>query len=526
MEFHLSSSSTLTAILFVTVIAFLLQILNRKRVNKEPPRAKGAWPIIGHLHLLGGSNLPHHVLSDMADKYGPIFTIKLGVHQALVVSNAEIAKDCYTTNDKAFASRPKSTAAEIMGYNYALIGLAPYGDYWRKVRKMLTLEVFSQRRVEMIEHVRVSEVKASMKDMYETWLKNKESEGFDMVKMELSGWFGSMILNVVLRILSGKRLPLNHKEGIRSRKAVRDFFELLGAFVVSDFVPFLEVFDIGGYKKKMKVAGQEMDNILEGWLQERKREKASGQNQHEGNQVFIDVLISILQDASEEDFPGHDHDTVIKASCLAILIAASDSMAVTLTWALSLLLNNPKTMKNIQDEIDEHVGRNRLVQQSDTKKLVYLQAVIKETLRLHPPGPLSVPHESTEDCVVSGYNIPKGTRLLVNLYKLHRDPNVWSDPYEFQPERFLTTQKDIDLRGNHFELLPFSSGRRMCPGIFFALESLSLALASVLQQFTVTKTSDEPIDMTEGVGLTTDRATPLEVLIAPRLSYNMYSTDA
>ncbi|KAM0032763.1 putative cytochrome P450 [Helianthus debilis subsp. tardiflorus] len=191
----------------------------------------------------------------------------------------------------------------------------------------------------------------------------------------------------------------------------------------------------------------------------------------------------------------------------AILIAASDSMAVTLTWAISLLLNNPKTMKNIQDEIDEHVGRNRLVQQSDTKKLVYLQAVIKETLRLHPPGPLSVPHESTEDCVVSGYNIPKGTRLLVNLYKLHRDPNVWSDPYEFQPERFLTTQKDIDLKGNHFELLPFSSGRRMCP-------------------FTVTKTSDEPIDMTEGVGLTTDRATPLEVLIAPRLSLNMYSTDA
>ncbi|XP_076919605.1 demethylepipodophyllotoxin synthase-like [Bidens hawaiensis] len=201
-------------------------------------------------------------------------------------------------------------------------------------------------------------------------------------------------------------------------------------------------------------------------------------------------------------------------------------MAVTLTWALSSLLNNPSTMKIVQDEIDEHVGRERLVEQSDTKKLVYLQAVIKETLRLHPPGPLSLPHESMEDCVVSGYNILKGTRLLVNLWKLHRDPNVWSNPYDFQPERFLTSQKNIDIKGNHFELLPFSSGRRMCPGVFFALEALPLTLASVLQQFMITKTTEEPIDMTEGMGLISSKATPLEVLIAPRLSLNMYSESA
>lgn len=312
-----SSSTVVTAILFVTVIAFLL--LKRKRVNKlEAPRVKGAWPIIGHLPLLAGSKLPHHVLSDMADKYGPIFTMKLGAHQVLVVSNAEMAKECYTTNDKSFASRPKSMAAEIMGYNYALVGLAPYGDYWRKVRKMLTLEVLSQRRVEMLEHVRVSELKASLKDMYETWLRNKETEGSDMVKMEMTQWLTSMILNVVLRILSGKRFPVNNEEGTRTHKAVRDFFELLGTFVVSDFVPFLDVFDIGGYKQKMKVAGKEMDGILEGWVKEHKRERASGIKQQEGNQVFIDVIISILEKASEDDFPGHDHDTVIKAACLVI----------------------------------------------------------------------------------------------------------------------------------------------------------------------------------------------------------------
>ncbi|KAI7746938.1 hypothetical protein M8C21_020667 [Ambrosia artemisiifolia] len=210
----------------------------------------------------------------------------------------------------------------------------------------------------------------------------------------------------------------------------------------------------------------------------------------------------------------------------ALITAGSDTTSVTLTWALSLLLNHPNVLKTAQDEIDEHVGRDRLVEESDIKNLVYLDAIIKETLRLYPAGPLSVPHESMEDCVVSGYNIPKGTRLLVNLWKIHRDPNIWLDPYEFKPERFLTSQKDIDPKGNHFELLPFSSGRRMCPGVFFALQVLPLTLATVIQQFVVSKPSNEPIDMSESSGLTTGKATPLEVLIAPRLSDKTYHVSA
>ena len=149
------------------------------------------------------------------------------------------------------------------------------------------------------------------------------------------------------------------------------------------------------------------------------------------------------------------------------------------------------------------------------KNLIYLDAIIKETLRLYPAAPLSAPHESTEDCIVSGYNIPKGTRLLVNLYKMHRDPNIWQDPLEFRPERFLTTQKDIDFKGKHYDLLPFGSGRRMCPGVFFALHALHFTLATLIQQFVLKKPSNEPIDMRECSGLTTSKATPLEVLLPP-----------
>ncbi|XP_076939788.1 cytochrome P450 CYP82D47-like [Bidens hawaiensis] len=524
----LSFSPTVTSILVVLVTAFMLQTLKRLKIikttkNRAAPQAKGAWPIIGHLHLLGGSRLPQHVLGDMADKHGPIFTIKLGVHHVLVVSSGEVAKECFTTNDKAFASRPKSKAAEIMGYNYAMFGLGPHGDYWRNVRKIIMLEILSQKRVEMLGHVHVSEVRASVKDIYGTWLMNKDSEGLDnMVKVDMKQWFGNLVFNVLVRIVSGERFQDNDEEGARFQNAVRRFMELLGAFVVSDFILFTNGLDLGGYEKEMKMAAKEMDSVIEGWLNKRK----SGEEKQEGDQVFMDVLVSVLQDSSKEDFPGHDHDTIIKATCLSIIIAGSDTTAVTLTWALSLLLNNPKALSTAQDEINEHVGRNRLVEESDINNLAYLDAIIKETLRLYPAGPLSVPHESVEDCIVSGYNIPKGTRLLVNLWKIHRDQNTWSDPCEFKPERFLTSQKDIDLKGKHFELLPFGSGRRMCPGVSFSLQVLRVTLANVIQQFVMHKPSNEPIDMSEGSGITASKATPLEVLLAPRLSLKMYLDSA
>uniref|UniRef100_A0A251RXK8 Putative cytochrome P450 n=1 Tax=Helianthus annuus TaxID=4232 RepID=A0A251RXK8_HELAN len=346
MEFHVLFSTTVISIFAFLVIAFLLQILRRKRINivkkraapqEKAPQAKGSWPIIGHLHLLGGSRPPQQVLGDMADKYGPIFTIKLGIHQVLVVSSGEVAKECFTTHDKVFASRPKAKASEIMAYNYAMFGLAPYGDYWRQVRKIVMLEVLSQRRVEMLGLVRFLEVRASTKDLYEAWLMKKESEGSDMVQVDMKQWFGNLVFNILVRIISGKRYQLNDEEGVRFQKVARKLFELLGAFVVSDYIPFTNRFDIGGYEKEMKMTGKEMDNIIEGWLKNRKREKESGQQQ-EGDQFFMDVLISILQDASKEDFPGYDHDTVIKATCLAMITAGSDTTSVTLTWALSLLL--------------------------------------------------------------------------------------------------------------------------------------------------------------------------------------------
>lgn len=205
-----------------------------------------------------------------------------------------------------------------------------------------------------------------------------------------------------------------------------------------------------------------------------------------------------------------------------IIAGATDTTTVTITWALSLLLNNREALKKVQDELDEEVGKERLVSESDITKLVYLQGVVKETLRLYPAGTLSGAREFTEDCTLGGCHIPAGTRLILNLWKLHRDPRVWSEPLEFRPERFLSSHMDVDVKGQHFELIPFGGGRRACPGISFALQMTHLAIAALLQAFDVTTPSNAAVDMTATFGLTNIKTTPLEVLLKPRLSPSLY----
>ena len=209
-------------------------------------------------------------------------------------------------------------------------------------------------------------------------------------------------------------------------------------------------------------------------------------------------------------------------SIQGLISGGADSTTVMLTWALSLLMNNRHVLKKVQEELDFHVGKERQVDESDIAKLAYLQAIVKETLRLYPAAPLSGVREFTEDCTVCGYHISKGTRLMVNLWKIQRDPAIWVDPSEFRPERFLTTHKDFDVKGRHLGLIPFGAGRRLCPGIVFGVQMLHLVLARLLHGFGLSTPGTGPVDMTESAGLTNMKATPLEVLIAPRLASNLY----
>lgn len=181
-------------------------------------------------------------------------------------------------------------------------------------------------------------------------------------------------------------------------------------------------------------------------------------------------------------------------------------------WAFSLLLNHAHVLKKVQNEIDNHVGNNRLVDESDMANLPYLRCIINETLRLYPPAPFLVPHESSNDCVVGGYNIPRGTMLLVNQWAIHHDANLWSDPDKFIPERF----ERIDGKPDEFRFMPFGFGRRSCPGEGLAKRVIGLTVGLLIQCFDWERINEEMVDMTESPGLTMPKAQPLVVKCRPR----------
>ncbi|XP_021766096.1 cytochrome P450 CYP82D47-like [Chenopodium quinoa] len=488
-----------------------------------PPEPSGSWPFIGHLPLLGRS-LPHISLGKLADKYGPIFMIRLGVHRTLVVSTAEMAKECLGTNDKVFLNRPYTTFIEHLGYNSLMMGFSPYGPYWREMRKIVVTELLSSHRLEMSKHVRLSEVRSVIKGTHDSFLvKKNSSPDFDNnVLVDMKQWFSDINLNTSVRLIAGKSLKEFYKgeeEYNMCIKALRDFFDLGGAFVPADALPYLRWLDIGGYEKSMKKVAKEIDHVAQGWLDEH-RTRRLFEDQGKEKQDFIDVMLGIF-DTGLNTPSRIEADRIIKANSMALLLAGADTTAVTLTWTLSLLMNNRESLKKAQAEIDYHVGKERKVDESDLKKFVYLQAVLKESMRIYPAAPL-LTRESIADCTVGGYQILTGTQLYVNMYKIHRDPELWPDPLDFRPERFLTTHIDYDVRGQNFDLIPFGSGRRICPGISFALQMTQFTLANLLHGFDISSISDEAVDMTESLGITNLKATPLEVCLKPRLPDHVY----
>lgn len=207
-----------------------------------------------------------------------------------------------------------------------------------------------------------------------------------------------------------------------------------------------------------------------------------------------------------------------------LIAGGTDSSSVTVEWAISELLRKPEVMAKATEELDRVIGPGRWATEKDMPSLPYLDAIVKETMRLHPVSPLLTPRVSREDTTVNGYDIPKGTMVFVSIWSITRDPSLWDKPEEFMPERFLGS--NIELKGQNFELLPFGTGRRMCPGYILGLKVIHLSLANLLHGFSwslpdgVTK---EDISMDEIFGLTTPRKFPLQAVVKPKLPAHLYA---
>lgn len=211
--------------------------------------------------------------------------------------------------------------------------------------------------------------------------------------------------------------------------------------------------------------------------------------------------------------------------------AGTDTSSSTVEWAIAELIRHPSILAQVQQELDAVVGRDRLVTELDLSQLTYLQAVVKETFRLHPSTPLSLPRMAAESCEINGYHIPKGATLLVNVWAISRDPAQWTDPLEFRPERFLPggEKPNADVKGNDFEVIPFGAGRRICAGMSLGLRMVQLLTASLVQAFNwdlQPGLMPEKLNMDEAYGLTLQRAEPLIVHPRPRMAQHVYRASA
>ncbi|KAG6743505.1 hypothetical protein POTOM_052201 [Populus tomentosa] len=295
-------------VLVCMIIWRILSTTHKRNKTLPPPEPSGAWPLIGHLRILNSQIPFFRTLGDLADKHGPVFSIRLGMRRTLVISSWESVKECLKTNDRKFLNRPSFAASKYMGYDDAFFGFHPYGEYWLEMRKIATQELLSNRRLELLKHVRVSEIETCIKELHTTCSNGS-------VLVDMSQWFSCVIANVMFRLIAGKRYCSGiGKDSGAFGGLIKEFFYLGGVFVISDLIPFTKWMDLQGHVKSMKRVAKELDHVVSGWLVEHLQRREEGRVRKE-EKDFMDVMLESLAVGDDPIF-GYKRETIVKGTAL------------------------------------------------------------------------------------------------------------------------------------------------------------------------------------------------------------------
>ncbi|CAM0912323.1 unnamed protein product [Alopecurus aequalis] len=500
-------------VLAVALLFLFLKATSRRSPKYNLPPGPKPWPVIGNFNLIGA--LPHRSIYELSKKYGPLMHLRFGSFPVIIGSSVDMARFFLKTQDVLFVDRPKTASGKYTTYNYGDITWSPYGAYWRQARRICLTQLFSPRRLALMEHIRADEVRALVCGLFAASGR----------AVHLSRDHMSMVsMNVITRMVMGKRLFVEGAaEGpVPSLQVFRwmldELFLLNGVLNIGDWIPWMAWMDLQGYVRRMKKVGKMFNALMEHVLDEHSGEHQRGEG--EVARDMVDVLMEIADDPALEVQFGR---VGVKAFTQDLIAGGTESSAVTVEWAMSELLRKPAVFGTATEELDRVVGRGRWVTEKDIPNLPYIEAILKESMRMHPIVPLLTPRVAREDAAVGGYDVPKGARVLINVWAIGRDPELWDAPEEFMPERFLGSK--MDVKGQDLELLPFGSGRRMCPGYNLGLKVVYLSLANLLHGFTwrlpdgMTK---EELSMEEVFGLSTIRKYPLQVIAEPKLPAHLY----
>ncbi|XP_028807284.1 geraniol 8-hydroxylase-like [Neltuma alba] len=468
-----------------------------------PPGPPGL-PLIGNLLSLDPEL--HKQFTSLSQTYGPIFSLRLGPRYGVVVSSPSIARQVLRDHDVIFANHDVPAAVRVATEGASDILWTPYGSEWRMLRKVFVQWMVSNYTLDSVHMLRRKEVRKMVGYLY-------GRVGF---QVNIGEQMFLTVLNVITSMIWGGTVEEGGDEraivGAELRKVVADFTELLGKPNISDFFPGLVKFGLQGVEKQMGSLVQRFDQIFEKILRQRlKMNKESGNK--EDSKDFLDFLLKLKDDENAKLPLTMAH---IKGLLMDMVVGGTDTSANTMEFAMAEIMSNPDVMKRIRQELESVAGQDNVVEESHIHKLPYLLAVVKETMRLYPVVPLLVPHCPSETITVGGYKIPKGSRVFVNVWAIHRDPSVYDNPLDFNPSRFLDSKPDF--RGNDFRYLPFGSGRRICAGITLAEKNLLYSLAILMHSFDWKVPPGQKLDISEKFGTVLKKKTPLVAIPTPRLS--------
>ncbi|KAL1538030.1 salviol synthase-like [Salvia divinorum] len=391
---------------------------------------------------------PHRLFRDLAAAHGPLMHLQLGELHFLIVSSAEFAKEAMRTHDTNFANRPLMLASEELAYNSTGITFSPYGDYWRQLRKICTVELLGGRRVRSFRRIREEESMNTCR-----WIASRRGSAIDLSeRLYLSSF------DVVVRAA----VKANAKERKIMVSTFMESVKLASGFLMADLYPSVKLLPlITGARFKIRRIRREVDEVLDGIIEQHRAAGDDGDDaKFEG---FLDILLKFEKD-------GTLTTDNVKAVLVDIFIAGTDTSAATIEWAMSELIRNPSKLIKAQQEVRKVFdNEGSYIDEDKFHDLKYLKLIIKETLRLHPPAPLLIPKFNSQRCEINGYEI------------LGRDPEYWNDAEMFIPERFEESSNDFN--GSYLEYIPFGARRRICPSMLLGLANVELSLAMLLHHF-------------------------------------------
>ncbi|XP_058081331.1 cytochrome P450 71AU50-like [Magnolia sinica] len=486
------------------IISWVMVKRSRNGAPPLPPGPRGL-PLIGSLPFVEPDL--HRYFAKLARIYGPVMKIQLGRKICVVLSSPEVAKEVLKDHDAIFADRDSSAAAIALMYGGIDIAFSPYGPDWRMMRKVCSREMMSPKVLDSYYCLRRREVHETLR-----YVRTKAGTPVNISDMA----FGAS-LNVVTSMIWGDTLDAEDRRSVghEFRRVAGEAVDLLGSPNVSDLFPIISRFDLQGVVGRMKRVSSWLDRIFDSVIDQRlKMDRGEGEGEGKSKD-FLQLVLQLQKEGGAKTPMTPNH---VKAMFVDLVVGGTDTSATTIEWAMAEMMHNPEIMKKAQDELEQVVGMDHMVEESHVPKLHYLDAILKEALRLHPPVVFLVPRSPRKPCTIGGYTIPMGSRVFINTWTIHRNPEGWDNPLEFCPERFYNSTSKWDYNGNDVRYIPFGSGRRMCAGVPLAERMLTYVLASLLHSFDWRLAEGMKLDLSDKFGIVLKKATPLVAIPTPRLS--------